>query len=164
MGPGSFTGLRIGCGVAQGLAFGADLPLIPISTLRALAQSGARIFGAQTVLAVLDARLQEIYWGCYTIDAQGIMQAIQSDQLSKPSQVVMPALSTPCMGIGNGWQIYADALDNIGKQLIKIEFNNYPQAQDVAVLAEVEWQATRVIAPELALPVYLRNDVAMKSK
>jgi len=98
----------------------------------------------------------------YAVDAQGMMQAVHADQLSKPEQVVLPALTLRCMGIGNGWQVYADALNNFNQQLITIEFNHHPQAQDVAILAQIEWQAARVIAPELALPVYLRNNVAVK--
>ena len=80
-GPGSFTGLRIGFGVVQGLAFGADLPVVGVPTLQATAHRAMRLTGLSSgiIVPALDARMGELYWGCYEIDAQGVPVAVKGD-------------------------------------------------------------------------------------
>src|SRR5690606_37370793 len=93
-GPGSFTGLRICLGVVQGLAFGAGLPVIPVSTLAALAQGAAEGLPAGThLLAALDARMEEVYWGWFRLAADGLVEAAAPERVSPPEAV------TPLAGI-----------------------------------------------------------------
>ncbi|MGB5493340.1 MAG: tRNA (adenosine(37)-N6)-threonylcarbamoyltransferase complex dimerization subunit type 1 TsaB, partial [Sedimenticolaceae bacterium] len=89
-GPGSFTGVRIAVSVAQGAAFGAQLPVVPVSSLQALAQGVRREQAAGAVLSALDARMREVYWGGYRADAMGIMRTVIADCVSAPQQVPPP--------------------------------------------------------------------------
>ena len=95
-GPGAFTGVRIAVGVAQGAAFAADLPVVPVSTLAALAQRGFRESGGRRLLPAYDARMQEVYWAAYEVDAQGLVSIRVADEVSAPDQVTLPD--------GEGWQ------------------------------------------------------------
>ena len=97
-GPGSFTGLRIGAGVTQGLAFGADLPVVPVSSLAALAQG----VDAPKVLAAFDARMQQVYWGAYVRNAQGLMW-LQGGEIVIAPKDVPPPDGDGWTGAGSGW-------------------------------------------------------------
>jgi tRNA threonylcarbamoyladenosine biosynthesis protein TsaB len=88
-GPGSFTGVRMSLSVAQSLAFAQDLPIIGISTLQALAQSAVRLFAATHVLAGLDARMQEVYWGAFALGQEGLVQPLDKARVLKPENVIM---------------------------------------------------------------------------
>ena len=107
-GPGSFMGIRLATGIAQGLAFGADKPLIPVSSLQTLAQSAYLGTQAPQIAAAWDARMQAIYWGVYRCDEAGLMQSVQSDTLSQPGQLMLPTGSW--LAAGNAWKVYADKL------------------------------------------------------
>ncbi|MCK5893215.1 MAG: tRNA (adenosine(37)-N6)-threonylcarbamoyltransferase complex dimerization subunit type 1 TsaB [Endozoicomonadaceae bacterium] len=157
-GPGAFTGVRIATGIAQGLAFAADLPVIPVSTLAALSQLGLRQYGAQQVLAAIDARMSEIYQACYTSD-DGVMVLQGSEQVCAPEAVsaAMPGMNS-WVGVGTGWQ-YRDRIALAVNQCYPDEL---PHAADIALLASVAFASGDVVAAEQALPVYLRNDVAKK--
>ncbi|HDP89812.1 MAG TPA: tRNA (adenosine(37)-N6)-threonylcarbamoyltransferase complex dimerization subunit type 1 TsaB, partial [Thioalkalivibrio sp.] len=89
-GPGAFTGLRIAAGVAQGLALGADLPVIPVSTLATMAQQVMDEAGAEAVAAALDARMGEVYWGCYRRDAEGVAEPVGPETVCAPQAVPVP--------------------------------------------------------------------------
>lgn len=159
-GPGAFTGVRIAAGVAQGLAFGADLPVAPISTLQALAQGAYRAHGAVQVLAALDARMGEIYWGAYGVDERQRMTAMVSDCIAAADQVPVPEGGW-WFGTGSGWASDGRTLsERIGKALWGQEGQRFPQAQDVALLAADIIAAGEGVAAEQALPIYLRNRVA----
>ncbi len=156
-GPGSFTGLRIACAVAQGLAFGLDVPVVGISSLLALAAATQ----AERVLACLDARMGEVYYACYQHDLQGWHEA------SPPRVCRADAVSLPdeggWMGCGNGFVVYENELvARLNKHLLGIEPGVFPQAKVVAGLAAQEFAAGRGIAPELAVPLYVRDRVALK--
>ena len=135
-GPGSFTGVRIACSVIQALSFGVNKPVIPVSTLQALAQGAYRELGVEKVLATLDARLQEIYWGLFQKDDKGIMQPVSEEKVQPKEQIQLPA----------------------GVESI----SGFPRAIDIIEIALSEYQLNRSVVPENALPVYVRDEVVKK--
>ncbi|MEW6331938.1 MAG: tRNA (adenosine(37)-N6)-threonylcarbamoyltransferase complex dimerization subunit type 1 TsaB [Pseudomonadota bacterium] len=157
-GPGSFTGLRIGAGVAQGLAFGADIPVTPISSLAALAQG----VDAPRVLAAFDARMNQVYSGAYVRNERGIVELAGIESVTVPSDVPLPE-GNGWSGAGNGWdQYHGVLLERLGERIAGWRKRAYPRAGDVARLGAAMVQAGKAIAAELALPVYVRDDVALK--
>ncbi|MBC7453590.1 MAG: tRNA (adenosine(37)-N6)-threonylcarbamoyltransferase complex dimerization subunit type 1 TsaB [Massilia sp.] len=168
-GPGSFTGVRTACGIAQGLAFGAGLPVVPVVTLAAMALACHQHTGATEVLAVLDARMGEVYWAQYRY--AGLWQEVVAPTLCVPSEV-MPMVSMPSMpsmilhaplaACGNGFSAYPQAFsggDFGATALMQV----MPHASQVAQLALIELAAGRGVAPALAQPLYLRNKIAFTS-
>lgn len=161
-GPGSFTGVRIGTGVVQGLAFAAQRPVLPISSLAALAQGAVRELGAGRVLAAIDARMQEIYWGVFSADAEGRVAAQGEERVIAPA-ALEAVEGTDWYGVGSGWLSYAAPLEErFAGQLARVEGERYPQAHDVAVLAAAAFERGEAVAAEQALPRYLRDQVASK--
>jgi len=159
-GPGAFTGLRIAAGVTQGLALAADLPVIPISTLAALAQQSYETHQHTHIMVALDARINEVYWGCYVAqDDKLILHA--EEQVLLPQAVELESLPHESwVGVGSGWSVYADVLqDKIGK-VQHIYPDSIPSAASIARLAADEFNAGRSLAVEEAQPVYLRDKVA----
>lgn len=154
-GPGSFTGVRTACGIAQGLAFGVDLPVIPIVTLQAMAQACRDATGAVDILALLDARMDELYWAQYRFSET--WHTVIEPGLSPASAIFTPQNTTFC---GNGIAVYSA---RSGSQLPvnKTHPAIMPHAREVAQLARVEFAANRMIAARDAQPIYLRNKVAM---
>ncbi|CAM3923673.1 MULTISPECIES: tRNA (adenosine(37)-N6)-threonylcarbamoyltransferase complex dimerization subunit type 1 TsaB [Rahnella] len=163
-GPGSFTGVRIGIGIAQGLSLGAELPLLPVSTLQTMAQGAYRQTGAEQVLAAIDARMGEVYWGEFTRNAQGVWSGENTETVIKPEQLLARAveLNGRFATVGTGWEAYphllgespaADLFD--GKMLL-------PQAEDMLPLALQLWENGVRVNPEDAEPTYLRNEVTWK--
>ena len=150
-GPGSFTGVRTACGVAQGLAFGADLPVVPVVTLLAMAAGCRDACGAADVLVVLDARMEEVYWAQYRY--QDGWQVVTAPTLSAPANVNMTGTAVAC---GNGLIAYASAFDGWANSCPGI----MPHASQIARLAESEFAAGRVVKAHEAQPIYLRNKVA----
>lgn len=151
-GPGSFTGVRTACGVAQGLAFGAGLPVVPVVTLEAMALACHQQHGATEVLAVLDARMGEVYWAQYKIDHPAAApHTIQAPALSAPQGVQPTGAPSAC---GNGLTAYADAFPAGGDAAIM------PHAAHIAQLARIAVAEGRTVTAEAAQPLYLRNKVA----
>jgi tRNA threonylcarbamoyladenosine biosynthesis protein TsaB len=151
-GPGSFTGVRTACGVAQGLAFGAGLPLIPVVTLKAMAQACKNETGANDVLVLLDARMDEVYWAQYRHD--GHWQAVIEPILS-PAAAVSP--KDEPIACGNALTVYAPAFE--GKSFVAgAKPAIVPHAREVAMLAQAEFHP---VDARDAQPIYLRNKVAM---
>ena len=158
-GPGSFTGLRIGAGVVQGLAFGADLPVVPVSTLAALAQGEA----AARVLTALDARMTQVYWGAYVRDAEGLMVLSGVEVVIDPQQVPLPA-GEDWHGTGSGWDRYHDVLRaRLGSRVGGWRESAFPRARFVAALGAAGLRVGRAVTAEQAVPVYLRDEVAVKT-
>ncbi|MEQ9928780.1 tRNA (adenosine(37)-N6)-threonylcarbamoyltransferase complex dimerization subunit type 1 TsaB [Pectobacterium parvum] len=162
-GPGSFTGVRIGIGIAQGLALGADLPLLGVSSLATMAQGAFRLTQATQVLAAIDARMGEVYWGCYQRDADGSWQGESEEAVLKPEQVqaLTAALSGEWTTVGTGWETYPELVNHSSLVLSKGEVL-LPQAQDMLPLACQLWQAGKAVSVENAQPRYLRNEVTWK--
>jgi tRNA threonylcarbamoyladenosine biosynthesis protein TsaB len=164
VGPGAFTGLRIAVGVVQGLAFAHDLPVVPISTLTALAQRGWREQGAQQVLAGFDARLQEVYWSACRLNEHEIMVAIDDEQVCRPEEVPVPD-SGSWLGLGSAWLTYSEVLaPRLGEYCQQWLDDRGPHAHDIAMLGHQAFLAGRAVTAEQVLPVYLRNNVARKSQ
>lgn len=163
-GPGSFTGVRIGIGIAQGLALGANLPMIGVSSLATMAQGAWRLTGATRVLAAIDARMGEVYWAEYQRDEQGEWQGAESEAVLKPeaAQARIAQLSGEWATVGTGWQAYPQLLAGTsGAQLLTTTVT-LPAAEDMLPLALSAWQRGDSVAVENAEPVYLRNEVAWK--
>jgi tRNA threonylcarbamoyladenosine biosynthesis protein TsaB len=157
-GPGSFTGLRIGCGVAQGLAFGANLPVVAISTLMALAEAS----GHTRVIACLDARMGEVYHAAYLQTADGWQTEIAPD-LYKPDQVPLVD-GMDWVGVGSGWQAYADVLAERYAGQINITMpDSFPEASAMLRLALPLFEAGQGQPAAEAAPIYIRNRVALKT-
>lgn len=157
-GPGAFTGVRIATSVVQGMAFAAELPVVPVSTLAALAQGAQREFGWQRVAAAIDARMNEVYWASYE-NLDGLMQPLQQERVCSPDKV--PELDGKgWYGIGSGWLTFADALAaRVGDSVVETKGDFYPHAHDVAVLAADAVAQGLAVSAEQALPVYLRDQV-----
>ncbi len=157
-GPGSFTGVRIAAGVAQGLGFGADLPVVSICTLQALAE----VSGADKVLACLDARMGEVYFAAYIKNA-GTWQAVIEPGLYKP-QAVPAVEGSDWVGAGSGWQAYAEQLSQVyQEQLQDVRPELLPTASAVLLLAKPEFMSGKPLPAADAMPIYIRNRVALKT-
>jgi tRNA threonylcarbamoyladenosine biosynthesis protein TsaB len=158
-GPGSFTGVRIAVAVAQGVAFGAALSTVPVSTLAALAQGEHRRSGRQRILAALDARMGEVYWGRFELGPQGVMESLGGERVCPPAQVPEPP-GSGWWGVGPGWPAYGESLRaRIGDALAGTSGGAICEAQDIVRIASVAVLEGRLVAPELAQPVYLRDRV-----
>ncbi|MDZ7278233.1 tRNA (adenosine(37)-N6)-threonylcarbamoyltransferase complex dimerization subunit type 1 TsaB [Pantoea eucrina] len=162
-GPGSFTGVRIGIGIAQGLALGADLPMIGVSSLATMAQGAWRLSGATRVLAAIDARMGEVYWAAYQRDEHGEWHGAETEAVLKPEDVQarLAALSGTWTTVGTGWAAYPQLQATAGVELIAGGVT-LPAAEDMLPLAERAWQRGEAVAVAEAEPVYLRNEVAWK--
>ncbi len=159
-GPGSFTGVRTACGIAQGLAFGAGLPVLPMVTLAAMAQACRRATGASDVLTVLDARMGEVYWAQYRFD--GDWQIVVAPTLSAPGDVAPLAATNPLTACGNGFTAYPEAF--AGRPYADGALASVmPLAGDIAQLAQGALAAGLAVTPAQAQPLYLRNKIAFTS-
>jgi len=162
-GPGSFTGVRIATGIAQGAAFGADLPVVPISTLAALAQRGFRQKGEPHLLPAYDARMGELYWAAYKVGEDGLVRLVIEEEVAPAERVRLP-LDDDWYGVGSGWGVAGAVLaGRLGDDLLGYQAEMFCSAHDVAQLAAAAFAQGLAVAPEAALPVYLRNQVAKKS-
>jgi tRNA threonylcarbamoyladenosine biosynthesis protein TsaB len=178
-GPGSFTGLRIACGVVQGLAFGADVPVVGVGTLLAMAEGTQ----ADSVVCCVDARVHEIYHGAYsrvinpaskrTAGTEGSPRYPLPSVEKRWLEVCAPSLCAPAaapalegggwLGCGSGFAAYRDALEaRYRGQLVAVEPERYPHARDIAALAVPRVERGEVYGAEAAAPVYLRDKVALR--
>ena len=161
-GPGSFTGVRIAASVAQGIAFAADLPVLPVSTLAALARAALHVDPARQVFVAIDARMNEVYWAAYAGDARGMPVALCDEQVTDAATVRVPT-GERWYGVGSGWAAYPEALRvHFGPTLIGCDADALPHAAHIAHLAALDLVAGRAVPAEKALPVYLRNQVVQR--
>lgn len=166
-GPGSFTGVRIGIGAAQGLAYGANVPLIGVSTLQMLAQGAYRRQQTEKVIAAIDARMNEIYLGAFTLQ-DGRMQAVLDEVVIQP-ELVVNRLNTikpkiaGAVAVGTGFTSYTELAVNLGLPSMDNQIElNLPWAQDMLAQAAAAYKAGEYCDPALATPVYLRDKVTWK--
>ena len=162
-GPGAFTGLRIAAGVIQGMAWANELPVVPVSSLAALAYSACREHGHGHIMAATDARINEVYWGCYEC-SEGEARLQAEEQVCAPANTILPE-GDGWFGIGSGWAAYETELSqHTASQCTKYDASAFAQAQDIAVLAATAFKQGKAVSAEQALPIYVRNDVAKKKK
>jgi tRNA threonylcarbamoyladenosine biosynthesis protein TsaB len=159
-GPGSFTGVRTACGIAQGLAYGADLPVLPLITLEAMALACHQRTGATEIVTVLDARMGEVYWAQYRY-ANGL-QVLVAPALCAPGDVAPLPTDSPLSACGNGLSSYPDgfARHAFGTQAHP---DIMPHASELAQLARSALAKGAAVAPAEAQPLYLRNKIAFTS-
>lgn len=158
-GPGSFTGVRIACGVAQGLAFGANLPVVGVNVLMALAEAS----GAERVIAASDARMGEVYHAAYLRKDGGWTEA-RAAGVYKPQDV--PAVEGgDWVGVGTAWKAYDEILrEQYPQQVTKILSEMTPKAEAIMRLAMPIFERGEAVSASEAKPIYIRNRVALTSK
>ena len=162
-GPGAFTGVRLAASICQGLAFGADLPVVPVSDLRALAQRVLTVSPeARAVLVCNDARMREVYWGAFAPGTDGLAMAVLEESVGPPAAVTLPAAwkGPGVHGAGSGFVAYPELEAKVTALGGRVWGQLLPRAEEIARLAAAEVLAGRQYRPDEAVPVYLRDDVA----
>jgi len=162
-GPGAFTGVRIGTGVVQGLAFSIDRPVVPVSSLAAMAYGAMAAFNTDNVLTGIDARMGEIYWGVYQRAASGGVVLLGEESVCKPDEAFVPPASGNWIGVGTAWKAYNELLTARYAGLLgESHSDQFPRTRDIAALGVIAYEAGQAVSAEEAQPVYLRNNVAVK--
>ncbi len=157
IGPGSFTGVRIAISIIQGLSYSLDIPVVPISSLAAMALGAQQQQGASNVLVAIDARMSELYWAYYHVPTIDECQLIGAEHVSKPEAVITD-LAEYDWAIGNGWQVCGDKLTNrISTK--QIDPDSTIHANFLLPVAAKRSYVNSVIQAEQLLPNYLRNQV-----
>jgi tRNA threonylcarbamoyladenosine biosynthesis protein TsaB len=170
-GPGSFTGLRTACSVAQGLAMGANLKVIQIDTLMAVAEEARGQFQAQRVGVLVDARMSEVYAGAYAWQSElNEWTPVLSLKVGPPEDMLtaLNSLPTACDAwVGNGFEVYKDRLNlvsgnaaNLSASFPAIFASAMPHALALLRLAPAQWARGKAVAPEHVQPLYIRDKVA----
>ncbi len=161
IGPGAFTGIRIGVGIGQGMAFAAGLPCLPIVCLDAVALEGIEslsLSADETVLVAVDARMSEVYWALYTVQASGLPERLGDVYLSAPEAIDVP--QTPFSLVGNAITAYPEAMNSLKERAQKIDADALPHARSIAKLGlDALAKGLQVSAAELQ-PIYVRDKVA----
>jgi tRNA threonylcarbamoyladenosine biosynthesis protein TsaB len=173
IGPGAFTGVRISVSVAQGLAFGAGLPVVPVTTLEAMALQVLER-DSDRAIACLDARMGEVYWACFAADAARGLIAAGAPRVGPPDSVVLPgtggwpgggaageAAGVGVRGIGRGFSAYPDLAERLGVQLDEQGSRALPNAREIALLGARRLIAGGGLDPAQLQPLYLRDKVAL---
>jgi len=168
-GPGSFTGLRIAAGVCQGIAYSQNIPVIALSSLRILAQGVYRETQQENIVILQDARMSEVYWGCYSLLPitnskkdfnTNVMKLIGDEYVSKPETVQLDCeINWYC--VGEALQAYPEKLELCVKSTVNTQFI-YPNAIDMIALTNYEYANNNNIEAKDVNPIYLRNQVAFK--
>lgn len=158
-GPGAFTGVRLGVSLAQGMALALDIPVVTVSSLEALALEAPEDDAA--ILSVIDARMGEIYVAAWKRENDGSVTLLDRERVDTAAALILPEVLAWHV-VGTGWETYASVLrERIHAPVRSSEGLRYPQARHVAEIAAKRFRAGEAVAPELALPVYLRDKVAL---
>jgi len=165
-GPGAFTGVRLAASVVQGLAFASGRPVVPVSDLAAVAQRALDLaFKPDRVLVCNDARMQEVYWACFELAANGLARLVGAEHVGPPSSVALPsgwadAAAGSIAGVGRGFRAYPALGSALAPRVNVVRDDILPRAAEIARLATIDVAAGRLLQPDEAIPVYLRDDVA----
>ena len=163
-GPGSFMGVRIATGVAQGIAFALSLPVVPVSSLAAIAMVNHIETGATHTACGIDARMNELYWGCYEINEKSIPLLIGEEQVLPPQHIKLPEMGDDAgqwSGAGTGWASYREFIDSdVMDNLQAVYPECLPSASAIATIAVSMFDNGQSVTAAQAVPVYLRNNVA----
>lgn len=164
-GPGSFTGVRVGAGIAQGLAFGVDLPVIPVSNLTAMAQAAFELHQAESVVAAIDARMNEVYFSQLVREKVRLdsgeffsWREVIAEQVCTPEKAIEQLKDDKVFRVGTGWNAYPQFTE---KQLTGSDIE-LPNALYMLELARVDWLRQKTISALEIEPIYLRNEVTWK--
>lgn len=160
-GPGSFTSLRIGIGIVQGLAWASDCPVVPVSSLAATAQAAATE-GISSALVALDARMEEVFTGAFALNERGVMAPLADERVCRPGDVELPG-QPGVVGVGIGFARY-DALVQLSSSLAGTRSDLWPKASTVIELARDWLLDNKPLPAEQAQPVYLRDNVASRPR
>ena len=156
-GPGAFTGVRLAIAIGQGIALALDRPIVPVSTLAALALQA----GGPRALAAIDARMGEVYAAAFEL-REGDAFALSDERVAAPDAVVLPDDRAGWMGVGTGFAAADGVLaTRLRSRFESIDATALPHAADVARLAVLAYARGEALAPERAEPAYLRNNVAL---
>ena len=160
-GPGSFTGVRVGVGVAQGIAYARNIPVVAISTLAAVAQTAVDALNTDHIAVAMDARMGEIY--CASYQRENDLVSLVDEERVCPAEQFNPYSEDKWLGVGTAWREYEEPLRaNFTLRQGDFFANYYPHAASIIKLAKREVEAGRTVSADKALPVYLRNNVAKK--
>lgn len=156
-GPGSFTGLRIASSIAQGLAYAAKLPVIPVSSLAVLAQTVFFEQNWRKLVVITDARMGEVYYGAYQIGAHDLAEALIADSVAKPDRVSIGLSLEGYYGVGDGFNVYPDELmKSLQFSPVAVQTMPEPSAKALLALAQQQFKRGEVVTVFDAVPVYLR--------
>lgn len=163
-GPGSFTGLRIATGVVQGLAYGLEIPVVPVSSLAAVAAQAVRLGIAgegEGVAVAFDARMGEVYWNCYRVQ-DGYPRASAEERVCAPEKVSLTETAERWVGAGSGWTLINQLPAVVVETVAESHADWYPQAVDIASLAVADWSEGAQVSAWEAAPVYVRDEITWK--
>ena len=163
-GPGAFTGVRLAVALVQGMALALDIPVVPVSTLAALALRADIRAGEMPILAAIDARMDELYLGLFTRDPDRLIVPAGEEWMARPADTLLPG-DFAVTGVGSGFAAGAGALAQaLGARLQHFDANALPHAADIACLGALSFARGEAIAADLLEPAYLRNKVAFTLK
>ncbi|MCM0611205.1 tRNA (adenosine(37)-N6)-threonylcarbamoyltransferase complex dimerization subunit type 1 TsaB [Marinobacter sediminum] len=163
-GPGSFTGLRIATGVVQGLAWGLNIPVVPVSSLAAVALGAIDALDLaenDAVAVAFDARMGEVYWGCFVCQS-GLPVLLGDERVCPPARVALTGESEHWSGAGQGWKFREDMPGDVSGRIGSVDESLIPRAAWVARLAAIGYEQGAAVPAEQAQPVYIRDEVAWK--
>lgn len=163
-GPGSFTGLRIATGVVQGLAYGLGIPVVPVSSLAAVAEDAVTrwdLVNGDGIAVAFDARMGEVYWACY-ICRDGQPELTGIEQVCAPASVALADGASRWFGAGQGWRLMEAFPGDVTDAMSSIDDTLVPRASRVAGIAARAFRAGAGVPAEQAQPVYIRDEVAWK--